>query len=91
MAYYSSRPEAAAVAGCKDDVVDGAHNPSSIEWVDERYWTVREAHRENSWPVYEVRMKVRGTNAFGGIVTNDQQCTVSVHDGFAIVTRMQRD
>lgn len=70
-------PESAAVSACKNDVLDSANDPESIEWANESSWTIKKiADWNGGSQEWTVRMSVRGKNGFGAMVLNNSTCRV---------------
>lgn len=85
------RPEAVAVAVCKDEVLQTAHDPESIEWANRDNWSVEKfATTTDGDQEWRVRMDVRGRNAFGAKIINTRLCTARLHPLGSFVLSMER-
>ena len=85
-------PESAAVSACKNDVLDNANDPESIEWANESSWTIKKiADWNGGSQEWTVSMSVRGKNGFGAMVLNNSTCRVVLGPTGPLVTGRTSD
>ena len=83
---YGNNPEVAAKKACKEDILDNANDPRSVEWVDEEFWRTRVKYTTTDGrQVYETRMELRAKNGFGALVKGVALCESGAVDGIGYV------
>lgn len=62
---------------CKTYFLTSAHDPASVEWVDEVYWPIKLLDDD----IWRVQMLLRARNGFGAIRLIEYQCQVQARMG----------
>lgn len=63
--------------GCSEFFKQSAHDPASLEWIEQPTWAVRQLPDG----MRDVDMQMRGKNKFGALILTSKTCRVRQFDG----------